>query len=81
MSAPALAEQQLAKELNGTGGGSSSASLPVNDLSGMVRKKKKPIPPETESNEPSGTNGKRKADEENPDALPEKKLKTDNLVA
>ena len=53
-SAPELAEKALDQELNGAGA-SSAAPAQVNDLSGMVKKKKKA--PEANGVATNGTNG------------------------
>jgi hypothetical protein len=89
MSAPALAALQLTKEL---AAGSSAGSQPgqVNDLTGMVKKKKpkgEAAPADSTSPLLAGTlavqeanghaNGKRKA-EDDMDSIPEKKIKTDD---
>lgn len=60
--APALAAKALDLELNGPSLKAEDPSKPVviNDLSTMVRKKKRPAPSDTEAN------GKRKAEDEAP---------------
>ena len=70
-SAPALAAKQLDKELNA----SASAALPaqVHDLTGIVKKKKKPAPEADGADAATAT--KRKAEDEVPSALTEKKAK------
>ena len=62
--APALAAKALDLELNGPSLKAEDPSKPVviNDLSTMVRKKKRPAPSDTEAN------GKRKAEDEVPAA-------------
>jgi HAT1-interacting factor 1 len=69
-SAPALAAQELERELNAGIPASAKAPLAVNDLTSMVVKKKK-----KQRAEDAG--GKRKAEDERPASPREKKAKTD----
>lgn len=79
-SAPVLAAKALDKEL-GTGQASSAtvANAPVHDLTSIVKKKKKPAPEATSEANDSETlaAGKRKAEDDGPSALSEKKAKLD----
>ncbi|KAF8329501.1 uncharacterized protein EI90DRAFT_3125261 [Cantharellus anzutake] len=74
MSAPALAAAQLTKELGGPSG-TSLTNAQINDLTGMVKKKKK-VPDVAPGPDDSSSSGKRKA-EETPASgnLPDKKHK------
>ena len=73
-SAPALAAKQLDKELNT----SSSVALPtqVHDLTAVVKKKKKPAP-EADGVD-AATTTKRKAEDDVPSDLSEKKAKLES---
>jgi len=71
-SAPALAAAQLAQELGLPGASSVVANAPINDISGMVKKKKKAAAPEANT-QPSPSTGKRKLDSEEVEMAPEKK--------
>ncbi|KAH6916042.1 hypothetical protein BKA70DRAFT_1140021 [Coprinopsis sp. MPI-PUGE-AT-0042] len=62
-----MAAKALDKELNATG--SSGAPAPVNDLTSIVKKKKKPVPEE------GNAAGKRKAESEVEDSSAEKKVR------
>ena len=71
-SAPVLAAKSLDKEL-GTGSSSGAAPTAVNDLTAIVKKKKKPA--QEENGEEVYSAVKRKAEGEVPDASSEKKAK------
>lgn len=71
-SAPVLAAKALDKEL-GTGSSSGAAPTAVNDLTAIVKKKKKPVEEGNGEEVPSAA--KRKAEDEVPDASSEKKAK------
>ncbi|KAI0035327.1 hypothetical protein K488DRAFT_43601, partial [Vararia minispora EC-137] len=78
MSAPEMAAKALDQELNDRPAGSSSAQLPVNDLTSMVVRKKKLAPaPEQESSAPPPE--KRKA-EDSTATPPEKKARLDEAA-
>ncbi len=74
MSAPALAAAQLTKELGGPSG-SSLANVAINDLSGMVKKKKSVPNPTPQTNDGSSSTTSKRKVEENAEDPPEKKLK------
>ena len=76
MSAPALAAAQLTKELGGPSR-SSLANVEINDLSGMVRKKKNMPDPTPQTNNGSSSTANKRKVEENGEDSPEKKLKVD----
>jgi HAT1-interacting factor 1 len=65
-----MAAKALDKELNATG--SSGTPAPVNDLTSIVKKKKKPVPEE------GNAAGKRKAESEVEDASAEKKVRLED---
>ena len=75
-SAPELAEKALDQELNGAGA-SSAAPAQVNDLSGMVKKKKKPAAEPAPAVEPvpNGTGGEKRKADDDAATPPEKKAR------
>ncbi|VDB99901.1 unnamed protein product [Peniophora sp. CBMAI 1063] len=80
-SAPELAEKALDQELNGAGA-PATAPAQVNDLSGMVKKKKKPAPTEPVTEPVANSSGaeKRKADDD-AGTPPEKKARLEEPSA
>jgi HAT1-interacting factor 1 len=71
-----MAAAELDRELNAARAGSSTATTnaPVNDLTAVVKKKKKPA----EASQPEPSSGKRKAEDEAPGSPgSDKKIKMD----
>ena len=75
-SAPELAEKALDQELNGASA-SSAAPAQVNDLSGMVKKKKKPAAEPAPAVEPvpNSTGGEKRKADDDAATTPEKKAR------
>ena len=73
-SAPAMAAKALDQELN-VAPAATPAKTEVNDLTGLVKKKKKNPDPNGETAASSAAPGKRKAEEDTEDAQSEKKAK------
>ncbi len=73
-SAPTLAAKALDQELGAASSAAAPAPQAVNDLTSIVKKKKKPVA-EANGSEPSSNTGKRKAEDDVPESASEKKAK------
>lgn len=84
MSAPALAAKLQDEELNvASSGAASTAPLPVNDLTSVVKKKKKPVAPDVHSAHANGDTNeagptKRKAEDEGLHSPTDKKARVED---
>lgn len=84
MSAPALVAKSLDQELNAGPAASivKSESLPVNDLTSVVKKKKKPavdVPVTEEARANESTSTKRKAEDDDANSPVDKKVKLEDV--